>query len=978
MNQVLGLVLTFANQATGGINSAVNSLTQLTSVAENASNSLNQIASLSAFSSIANSMGSGMLGLGSNILSTYSQVIGKVRETGQTLMYAESQLNKLYEGSEKTGKDVLADISEYAKTSIFDFENLIPVVTMLKANGIEAFNEIYSTSGKVHQKLMDYAADLAAFNPQMHNAYGTGIQAAMGALNEYIAEGNARSLKSGASLDITGILGEDKGKTIEERSRQVADLLEKLNMVGMTANLANTPMTKLSNMGDVLFQFLGKISDSGVYEAFNRLIDIFANFVFAISDSQLDKYAKIIGDALSSVLKPVEFLAKKVVDLASAFLKLLDANPELAKMITVAGAFGGALLIVGGIILKVLGSIGYLALMISTLGTSFGAIGGVMKAGVAKILGSLVPLTLAIGVLYFVWKNDLFGIRTMVTEFVGGVVNAFSTARLAVGGSLSDMQGVLATFDTSHSFFDGLTLGIMRVQVLAKALAEGWNDFELSEDTYLKAKELGVLPLIEAILDLKYRFDLFKEGFLQGWQNISDGVRTFVDNIKQNLSGTIFDDMLNAVTSFFQLLSSGDEGAWQKVGEYVSYIIAGFIALKAVITIVGGAFTIVSGVIATFCNLSLFVYNSVNTVIGIFKTAIAVVKGLWVVISTNPIASAFGGFASIVMGIYLAVSSFIDMFMNGFSLAKEALMLFGIALTTIGALLLGFPSAVVAIVVAGIVALIANAVILIKSHWESIKASFFALKDSVVDKAIEIKTGIIQRFTELKEQAKSKIDNLKESVISSISNMVSKANSKVDEIKSRFTTAIENAKSTVSNGIAKIKGMFNFSWSLPKITLPHFSVSGGQAPWGFMGQGSLPKVSVSWYKRGGIFDKPSIIGVGEQGREAVVPLENNTEWIGSLAMMLTRNIGEYLSDVKSVMSYNNSGSTQIPANQYMTTNNESKVVHEGNTDNSVVIQKGAITLMVQNASDEEAERLAVKILEYIKRQRELENMLAYN
>lgn len=977
MNQVLGLVLTFTNQATGGINSAVNSLTQLTNVAENASNSLNQIASLSAFSSIANSMGSGMLGLGTSIISTYTQAINKVRETGQTLMFAERQLGKLYEGSGKTGKDVIAEISDYAKKSIFDFENLIPVVTMLKANGIEAFEEIYSSSGKTHQKLMDYAADLAAFNPQMHNAYGTGIRAAMGALNEYIAEGNARSLKSGASLDITAILGEDKGKSIEERSRQVADLLEKLNMVNMTAKLADTPMTKLSNMGDVLFQFLGKISDSGVYEAFNRLIDIFANFVFTITDSQLDKYAKIIGDALSSVLKPVEFLAKKVVDLASAFLKLIDANPELAKMVTVAGAFGGALLIVGGIILKVLGSIGYLALMISTLGTSFGAIGGVMKAGVAKILGSLVPLTLAIGVLYFVWKNDLFGIRTMVTEFAGGVVNAFSTARLAVGGSLSDMQGVLATFDTSHSFFDGLTLGIMRVQVLAKALAEGWNDFELSEDTYLKAKELGILPLIEAIFDLKYRFDLFKEGFLQGWQNISDGVRTFVDNIKQNLNGTIFDDMLNAVTSFFQLLSSGDEGAWQKVGEYVSYIIAGFIALKAVITLVGVAFTVVSGVIATFCNLALFVYNSVNTVIGIFKTAIAVVKGLWVVISTNPIASAFGGFVSIVMGAYFAVSSFIDMFMNGFSLAKEALMLFGIALTAVGAVLLGAP-ALVAAIVAGIVALIANAVILIKSHWESIKASFFALKDSVVSKAIEIKTGIIQRFTELKEQAKSKIDNLKESVISSISNMVSKVTSKVDEIKSRFTTAIENAKSTVSNGIAKIKGMFNFSWSLPKIKLPHFSVSGGQAPWGFMGQGSLPKVSVSWYKRGGIFDKPSIIGVGEQGREAVVPLENNTEWIGSLAMMLTRNIGEYLSDVKSVMSYNNSGSTQIPANQYMTTNNENKVVHEGNTDNSIVIQKGAITLIVQNASDEEAERLAVKILEYIKRQRELENMLAYN
>lgn len=76
---------------------------------------------------------------------------------------------------------------------------------MLKANGIEAFDKIAlsaylagDATSQANQTLMDYAADLAAFNPQMRNSYGTGIQAAMGALNEYIAEGNALSLKRGA------------------------------------------------------------------------------------------------------------------------------------------------------------------------------------------------------------------------------------------------------------------------------------------------------------------------------------------------------------------------------------------------------------------------------------------------------------------------------------------------------------------------------------------------------------------------------------------------------------------------------------------------------------------------------------------------------------------------------------------------------------------------------------------------------------
>ena len=36
--------------------------------------------------------------------------------------------------------------------------------------------------------------------------------------------------------------------------------------------------------------------------------------------------------------------------------------------------------------------------------------------------------------------------------------------------------------------------------------------------------------------------------------------------------------------------------------------------------------------------------------------------------------------------------------------------------------------------------------------------------------------------------------------------------------------------------------------------------------------GAVPSVSVSWYARGGIFDGASIVGVGERGPEAVVPL----------------------------------------------------------------------------------------------------------
>ena len=51
--------------------------------------------------------------------------------------------------------------------------------------------------------------------------------------------------------------------------------------------------------------------------------------------------------------------------------------------------------------------------------------------------------------------------------------------------------------------------------------------------------------------------------------------------------------------------------------------------------------------------------------------------------------------------------------------------------------------------------------------------------------------------------------------------------------------------------------------------LPHFELTGkfNLAP------PEVPKLSVNWYSSGGIFSSPSVIGVGEAGTEAVVPID---------------------------------------------------------------------------------------------------------
>lgn len=147
-----------------------------------------------------------------------------------------------------------------------------------------------------------------------------------------------------------------------------------------------------------------------------------------------------------------------------------------------------------------------------------------------------------------------------------------------------------------------------------------------------------------------------------------------------------------------------------------------------------------------------------------------------------------------------------------------------------------------------------------------------ALASIVRGKFNAVKTAITQPITAARNVLSNIVSAIKSRLsFSGLSGSVGRA---FGAIKAKMTAPISSALSTIRSAVSKIRGIFPLRLGkiFSGIQVPHFNISGGKVPWGIGGKGVKPSVSVKWHKTGGIFNDPSVIGVGEAGSEAVVPL----------------------------------------------------------------------------------------------------------
>lgn len=182
---------------------------------------------------------------------------------------------------------------------------------------------------------------------------------------------------------------------------------------------------------------------------------------------------------------------------------------------------------------------------------------------------------------------------------------------------------------------------------------------------------------------------------------------------------------------------------------------------------------------------------------------------------------------------------------------------------TIGPAIGGVIAAVgpIALVIAGVVA----AGIALYKNWDLVKA-----------KAIAFKNMVVATFNAFKAQVTAQFNAIKTAIVTPIQNAIDKVKAIVEKVKSFFPIKVGKL--------------------LSGLKLPHFKLNGKFS----LNPPSVPKLSIDWYKTGGIFDGPSVIGVGEAGPEAVIPIDK-------LQTMIDQSTSQMAAAIITAMSAMTSG-----------------------------------------------------------------------
>ena len=401
---------------------------------------------------------------------------------------------------------------------------------------------------------------------------------------------------------------------------------------------------------------------------------------------------------------------------------------------------------------------------------------------------------------------------------------------------------------------------------------------------------------------------------------VDSAMKSLVDRIKRYLSDISFVPLINS----FKNLKSAIVPIVNNLGKILKWFMDNILkpltkwtiedALPAFFNLLSGALRALNPILEVFMDLGAWLWDE-------FLQPIASWTGGVIVDVLNGVAnglSKVGDWINENKPIVEIFAIVVGSFALAWGLVSAALVIWnGVGVIAAGvttALGIAFEFATSKI---GFITLIIGAVIaigiLLYKHWDVVKAKAIEVWDSIKEKFNQFKewlgnvfvTDWSQKFGFLGDIINSYLANIR-NVFDSVKRIFGGI---IDFIAGVFTgnwkrawQGVQNIFGGIMNGLqALVKaplngviGLINAAISglnkikLPSIDIPFFGTVGG---WGF-NIGKIPYLA-----KGGIIDNPTLAMVGEAGKEAVVPLENNTQGLDLLAAKLMERLrGTNISD----------------------------------------------------------------------------------
>ena len=395
---------------------------------------------------------------------------------------------------------------------------------------------------------------------------------------------------------------------------------------------------------------------------------------------------------------------------------------------------------------------------------------------------------------------------------------------------------------------------------------------------------VAITALIAIFIALYNTNEDFRNTVQSAWATIKDTISSVIESVKELIS------------AFIQLVKQ----AWDAWGQDI-------------INVVTNAFNFIS----------TFIDSALKIIQAVIQTVTALIKGDW--------SGVWDGIKNIVSTVWDAIKNLISV---GIELMKSIIQL---GLNVIKTVFIAIWNAIKGIVQAvwndlksvietvlnAIKSFISTALNAIKSVfstiWNAIKSVvttvinaiksvissvFNAIKSTITNILNSIKSVFSSVWNGIKSTVSSVINGIKSTISSGMNGARSTVTGVLNGIKSSFTSIWNGCKSIVSGAINKIKSFMHFSWSLPKLKLPHISINGKFS----LTPPSVPSFGISWYKKAMddpfMFTQPTLFDVnpvtgtakcaGEAGDEIIYGRENLMNDIGKVMNSQNNNVVDAL------------------------------------------------------------------------------------